>query len=427
MPGPLAHRPVAGLRTLDRPAGRGASVRTRELRDLLPKGGEARRATFLELFFDLVLVFALNRATTQAVGDFTDPGRLGVILSDAGKTLVLLLALWAIWHVTAWTTSRYDPRHEAIQFVVIVRLLATMVMGAAIPGAFSDRGLTFAAAYVIAQVSHPLVLAIMLRGSERQGLKLRMLITFSVTGIFWIAGGLVPPGWGRGTLWALALAIEFGAARYGWPVPGLGRSPTWKWDLSGEHLADRYQSFFLIALGESVLTTGIAYSDSSHSAGHTTAFAAALATTVLIWRIYFYRAGQILPEAVRKSKQPARFGRSTADSHMIMLAGIVATSIGCELTINHPYGEVPPPWLALVLGGPALFMVGRSRLEYEVFCRVSPSRIAALVALVALFPLLMLTRPLAGLVATALVLAAAAVADWRRARGTPPEPAKPGK
>ncbi|WP_406081731.1 low temperature requirement protein A [Micromonospora sp. NBC_00858] len=392
------------------------------------KGEETHRATFLELFFDLVLVFALNRITTRAVGDFAaDPGTLGVIFSDVGKTLVLLLALWAIWHVTAWTTSRYNPRHEAIQLVVIVRLLAAMVMGVAIPGAFTHRGLAFAAAYVTAQVFHPLVLAIMLRGSERQNLKLRMLITFSATGILWIVGALVPPGWGRGALWALALGIEFGAARFGWPVPGLGRSPLWKWEIQGEHLAERYQSFFLIALGESVLVIGLTYSDNSFSAGRTIAFAAALATTVLIWRIYFYRAGQVLPEAVSKSKQPARLGRSTADSHMIMLAGIVTTSIGYELTIDHPYGEVPPPWLAVVLGGPALFMVGRSRLEYEVFGRVSRARIVVLVVLVALFPLLMPTRPLVGLVAAALVLGGAAVADWRRARGAPPEPAKPGK
>ncbi|MGR6319083.1 low temperature requirement protein A [Micromonospora soli] len=400
----------------------------RDVTHLVNKGEATHRATFLELFFDLVFVFAFNRITARAVGEFaTDPGKRGVILSDVGKTVVLLLALWSIWHVTAWTTSRYDPRNETIQLVVIVRLIAAMVMGVAITGAFSDRGLAFAAAYVTAQVLHPLVLAIMLRGSERKNLKLRMLITFSITGILWIVGALVPPGWGRGVLWALALSIEFGSARLGWPVPGLGRSPTWKWDLSGEHLADRYQSFFLIALGETVLVAGLTYSGERVSAGRTIAFAAALATTVLFWRIYFYRAGQILPEAVSKAKQPAIFGRSTADSHMIMLAGIVATSIGYELTIDHPYGEVPPPWLAVVLGGPALFMIGRSRLEHEVFDRVSPARIVVLVVLVALFPVLMPTRPLVGLVAATLVLAGAAIADWRRARGAPPEPAKPGK
>ncbi|MET8833028.1 low temperature requirement protein A [Micromonospora sp. NPDC004540] len=147
---------------------------------------------------------------------------------------------------------------------------------------------------------------------------------------------------------------------------------------------------------------------------------------MLFWRIYFYRAGQILPEAVSRTQRPAIFGRSTADSHMIMLAGIVATSIGYELTIEHPYGEVPPPWLAVVLGGPALFMIGRSRLEHEVFGRISTARIVVLVVLVALFPVLMPTSPLVGLVAATLVLAGAAIADCRRARGAPPEPAKPG-
>ena len=77
--------------------------------------------------------------------------------------------------------------------------------------------------------------------------------------MLWLAGAFCrpPPGW---VCWALALLIEYLAARFGWPVPGLGRSTASRWDVAGEHLAERYQQFFLVALGETILVGGLAYS-----------------------------------------------------------------------------------------------------------------------------------------------------------------------
>jgi low temperature requirement protein LtrA len=301
-------------------------------------------------------------------------------------------------------------------------------MGVSVTRAFSIRGGAFVAGYVTATVAGPLLLVIALRRYKRQRrLEIRMLITYIVTAVLWIAGAvLVHKGWIRATLWVLALGTEYAAARTGWPVPGLGRSTTKKLDIAGGHLAERYQQFFLIALGEMILIAGAAYAGGTFGAGHTAAFAVALATSVLTWRIYFQRAGQILPEAVSMSHYPAMMGRSTADSHLIMLAGVVTTAIGYQLVIDTPYGRHSHiAWIAVILGGPALFTVGRARFEYEVFARVSPSRIVVLVVLVALAPALLHLPPLVALAAAAAVLAAAAVADAWRAWGRPPEAPSP--
>lgn len=392
---------------------------------LLAQGESRRRATFLELFFDVVFVFALTRVSARAADALAGPGFITprVVLVGVAKAMFLLLALWTIWQFTAWTTSRYDPCHSSVQLVIVIALVASTVMGVAIPHAFSDHGLAFAVAYVVAQVSRPVVLALILRG-ELQALKLRMLITFSVTGVAWIAGALVEHGW-RGALWALALGAETAVARAGWPVPGLGRSPLTRLDIAGEHLAERYQQFFFVALGEAVLVTGLVYSDSGFGAGQTIAFSAALATALLIWRIYFYRAGQILPEAVAKSRNPGWMGQSTADSHLTMLAGIVTCAVGFELVITRPFGHSPVPWIGAILGGPALFTIGRARFEYEVFSRVSPSRIIVLVVLVALFPIMIHLPPLAALIAATLVLGAMAVGNLRASWKRPAEPPSP--
>ncbi|WP_244253255.1 low temperature requirement protein A [Micromonospora antibiotica] len=89
---------------------------------------------------------------------------------------MLLLAIWTIWQGVAWTTSRYDPHHGWLQLVVIVALTGSMVMGVAIPRAFTSAGLTFAVAYVVTQVFRPGLLLVALGNHEYRRLKLRMLL-----------------------------------------------------------------------------------------------------------------------------------------------------------------------------------------------------------------------------------------------------------
>lgn len=394
---------------------------------LLLGHGTRRQATFLELFYDVVFVFAFTRISTRSAEVLTGPYRdmPSVVAMGLGKALLLLLTLWAVWHLTAWTTSQYDPYHHRVQLVVLSSLVASLVMGVAISRAFGERRLALACAYVLAHVSRSLILAISLRGEpERRRHELRMLITFSLTGALWITGAVLPLDW-RLPMWLLALATEWITARAGFPIPGLGRSPAAKLRMEGEHLAERYQQFLLIALGEAILVTGRVYAEGTIGTSETAAFAIAVATTVLIWRIYFHRAGQVLPEAITKSTSPARMGWSTTDSHLIMLAGIVTTAVGYHLAIEHPHGDTHATWIAVILGGPALFTIGRARFEHEVFSRVSPSRIIVLLTLTALFPAMIHLPPLASAAAAAVVLAAAAIADARRAWGRPPEHPKP--
>ncbi|MEV6811908.1 low temperature requirement protein A [Micromonospora sp. NPDC051296] len=395
---------------------------------LLHKGEATRRASFLELFFDLVFVFALTRVVARAVEDLTGRAAIHqpeVVFAGATKTLFLVLALWSVWHGSAWTTSRYDPYQPIVQSTVLIALVASMVMGVAIPRAFSVNAVAFVAGYLIAQLSRSLLLAIALRGHEQQRLELRIFITYSATAVLWVLGLLFAWSGARLLFWLPALAIEYLANRFGWPVPGLGRSAPHTWSIAGEHLAERYQQFFLVALGEAVLVTGLTYATGNRNPAPTVAFAVTLAVSVLIWRIYFYRAGQIFAEAVRQSRRPAHIGTSAADSHLLIITGVITTAIGFELVIAQPTGFTPFAWLAVILGGPALYMVGRSRFEYEVFNRVSPSRIVAIGLLLALIPALLRAPPLAVLSGAAVVLTGVALVDARRARGKPPEPPAP--
>jgi low temperature requirement protein LtrA len=139
-----------------------------------------------------------------------------------------------------------------------------------------------------------------------------------------------------------------------------------------------------------------------------------------------HRAGQVLPDAVVASRHPAWVGRSAADSHLVMVTGVITTAVGYGVAIAKPIEHAPAAWTAVILGGPAVYLVGRSRLEYEVFSRVSLFRPVALGVLALLLPALLRAAPLITLTAAGAVLAGVASTDAWRARGKPSEgPAPP--
>ena len=374
------------------------------------------RATFLDLFLDLVFVFALFRLSQGLLAHLSVRG--------AFQTLVLLLAVWWVWTMTAAISERFDPARPAIQLLVIGSMAASFVLAAAVPDAFGARGLVFAGAYVAVQVGRSTALVALGRGGARQRPDVRLLFWFGVSAMPWIAGAVVH-GWAREVLWPLAVAVDYTASGLGWPTPGLGRARGAEFGLSGEFVAERQRQFFIIALGELITVTGLAFTTNGFEADGSAAAGVAFATTVLLWRIYIYRAGEVLGEAVAAAPDPLRVGVSSGNAHVVMVAGIVAISVGDDLVIRHPFEHTQPAWIAVILGGPALFLAGRAILEYAVFSRVSADRAIGIVALAAISPAMIRTPPLVVALAATVVLAGVAVADAARARRRPAEPPSP--
>jgi low temperature requirement protein LtrA len=169
------------------------------------------------------------------------------------------------------------------------------------------------------------------------------------------------------------VAVDYTALGLRWPTPGLGRARAAELVISGEYLAERHRQFFIIALGELILLTGLTATSSGSGAGHVAAVVVAFASTVLLWRVYIFRAGEVLGAAVTAAPDPLRFAISAVYAHPVMVAGLVMISVGDELAITYPAGHIQPAWIAVILGGPALFLTGRAILVYAVFSRVSPT------------------------------------------------------
>jgi low temperature requirement protein LtrA len=357
---------------------------------------------FLELFFDLVFVFALFQLSHSLREHLTWRGAL--------HTLLLLLALWWVWNATSGATDRFDPRHTAIQWLVLACMFGCFVMAAAVPEAFSTRGLVFAGTYLAVQVGRALILAVVTRAGRQHRPALRLLFWLSVSAVPWIAGAAVH-GWAREALWGLAVAVDYTAAALRFPTPRLGRASWAEFALAGEYLAERHRQFFIIALGELILTSGLAFSGAGLTAEHAAPAVVAFATTALLGRVYIHRAGGVLGTAITAAPDPYRVTVLATFAQPIVLAAIVPISVGDEVIIQHPLDHTEPAWIAAILGGAAVFLAGRAVYEYAVYARVSRARLIGVGVLAAASPAMTPAPPLLVALTATAVLAGVALYD----------------
>ncbi|MEU1686786.1 low temperature requirement protein A [Micromonospora sp. NPDC005707] len=377
-----------------------------------------RRVTLLELFFDLVYVVALSLISRGLIHELN--------WERAFQSLIMLMAMWWTWAITTLVTDMYDPQRGQIKLLIIAVMFGALLMTTAIPEAFSGRGLVFAGTYVAIHLGRGLFLMpTVRRHRQTQRRAARIFVWFAISAIPWLVGATMS-GFTREILWALALGIDYLGFRLAYPVPGLGMVPDAQRNVTAEHLSERYQQFFIIALGDAILVAGTVFSTHHSEAENIGAFAIAFATTLLLWRIYVHKSGELLPHAIAMAKQPSKFLNSAPYTHLLMVAGVVTSAAGFDLVLLEPTGQTPPAWLAVILGGPALFLAGRAAFEYEVFSRVSWSRPGGVLALLTISPGLLFLAPVYAALGAMLVLVGVAVADHLRSRGRPPEsPAPP--
>ncbi|WP_422770990.1 low temperature requirement protein A [Plantactinospora sp. WMMC1484] len=351
---------------------------------LLRRRAHSRQASFLELFFDLAFIVSFALLSARLVEHLT--------WRNAGQTAILLAAIWWIWIATAWSTDWYDPNQPLIRGLVLGVMVAGLLMSAAIPHAYGSFGLVFAGTYALIHLGRAALLLPALRGHPIQRRSAVVAIWFGLSAIPWIVGGILT-GPMRVVFWVVAILIDYAVASQGWPVPWLGRVSPAQIRVVGEHLSERYRQIFIVALGEVILVSGLTYTREGLGVLRMLAFVVVFFNAVLMLWMYFVPVSGWLGGAIERN-QP-RGGVYAAYCHAIMIAGVVLTAVGAEIMIMHPVGEARTSWSLAIVGGAALFLVGRILMGLLVYAHPVWRSGGAVVLILASTPGLVRLPPLA--------------------------------
>jgi low temperature requirement protein LtrA len=350
-----------------------------------------QRVTPLELFFDLVFVFAITQVTGFLSHSPTWSGLL--------RGLLLLGALWWAWAAYAWLTNTLDPEEGAVRLAVFAAIAAMLIVSLAVPGAFGRDGVRFGVGYFVVRALHLVLYAIAGRG-DRDLFRavLRIIPTATLAPALLVIAGFLD-GSGQLALWGAALAIDYLGAM-------VGRMRGWR--ISPAHFVERFGLIIIIALGESIVAIGVGAAGLPLDAGVMAAALLGITVVACLWWSYFdwviFVAQAALAEATGASR--AALARDAYSYlHLPMVAGIVLFAFGLETTlhdVNDPLLIVPALGLC---GGIALYMLAHVALRLRIGAGFGRGRPVASVLLLGLLPV---ARVVPALTALGLVAAVCA-------------------
>jgi low temperature requirement protein LtrA len=317
------------------------------------------RVTYVELFFDLVFVFAVTQISHTLLAHFTLLGALQVTL--------LFLAVWWVWVFTSWITNWLNPEKAPVRLLLFAMMLGGLVLSTSIPAAFEARGLWFAIAYAAMQIGKTIFLWVSTPPSRPRTRMnaVRIAAWLSMSAIFWIAGGVME-GQSRLVLWAIALVIEYISPAVRFWIPRYGASSVADWMIEGGHMAERCALFIIIALGESIVVIGATFAELTWTTENILAFVSAFVGSLAMWWIYFHIGAEAGSEQLSKSSEPGRLARlAYTYLHMPIVAGIIVSAVADELVLKHPGGHSDLKTVISAIGGPLLFLFGTMLFKHS--------------------------------------------------------------
>jgi low temperature requirement protein LtrA len=301
-------------------------------------------------------------------------------------------------------------------------------MAVAIPQAFGDRGLLFAAAYVAIQVGRHtfLTFACARPGTIERTRAGEILTWFAAAGVAWLAGGLAHGG-ARTALWLVALAIDYAGPVFLYRVPGRPRLDHLVWQVDSGHFAERFQLFVIIALGESIVIIGATATGLDLGLARLVTLGLAFLATAAMWWLYFDYVATIAERRLELSDRRTLLARDAYTYlHVLIVAGVIVAAVGDDLAIAHPTGTLKAAEVVAIVAGPAIYLLAHAAFRLRMAGSVSVKRLtgAAACALAGAAGAFAPAMVLLGLVVVILaaVIAAERAAGLRRAARGEPSP-----
>jgi low temperature requirement protein LtrA len=344
------------------------------------QGTQQAAVTPLELFFDLVFVFALTQVTAYMAHE---PSWHGLL-----RGVLIVVLLWWAWTGYAWLANVVSAEQSQIKVVMLVSMVAMFLMALCIPEAFHDSP---------GGLSGPVVLAFCylilfwLVSEADPGLR-RQVLRFTPAVIGGTSLLLVAAqfhGWVQTALWAGALAVDYigtalGGAS-GWRVPAPG------------HFAERHGLIIIVALGESIVAIGVGVAERPIASAIILASVLGLALASAMWWAYFDVSAlqgehALSTEPIETRPRLARNAFSYA--HLPLVISIVLVALGLKKVLedvadteNHTLADpLHGPALAALLGGVVLYLLAHVLFKWLTVHLLSVVRLTAAAVLLAALP-----------------------------------------
>jgi low temperature requirement protein LtrA len=350
---------------------------------------EDRRATWLELFFDLVFVAAVGQLANSLSAQPT-PERFF-------EFVAVFVPVWWAWTGFTFYANRFDTDDLLYRLLTLLGMFAVAVLATTVPSVFEGATIGFPLAYVAVRL---VLLVLYWRASrhvpEVRALARIFLVAFGAAVVIWLVSLAVAKPWNY-VIWACALTIEL-----------LTPIPAWRQirdaPIHPRHIPERFGLLTLIVLGESVLGVVLGVSQVRWVAGSGTAAALGFVAAASVWWIYF----DFLDET-RIGARGIVSGLTFMYMHFFIVAGLAALGAGVKMAIlagggDHHYDDTA--WV--LSAGLAMTMFGLAVIELVTSARLFDEdfwlRLGTAVFALALIPLDLSPVTVVVLLALALVL-----------------------
>ena len=321
------------------------------------------RVSTLELFFDLVFVFAITQLT----------GILSHRASVVGGVQVLLVfgALWWMYGGYVWLSNARTPVRTPERLLMLVGMAGFLIIGLAIPHAFGQDGVALGIGYLIVVVIHAWLY-------QRVNRNIARVAPFNLAAALMIIGAGVVGGWAAYLLWAAALAVE--------QLSPLFTRVRGRFDIAPSHFVERHGALVIVVFGESVVDIGLGAA--GHAVTVSLALSAVLGLTLVasLWWAYFGVGDDERAEramlAADPAARPALALAAYFFAYIPLLLGVVALSSGVKQAIVNTGRTLPAGPCVAVGCGVALFLAGSAAFRHAL--RIGPRSYRLAAAAVAL-------------------------------------------
>lgn len=304
---------------------------------------EDQRVTFIELFFDLVFVYAVTQVVALLHDELTWP--------TVGRAVLVFWLVWWAWTQFTWALNSADTTHPAVEASVLVATAVAFLMAVVVPDAFGDAGGWFAAAYIAVRALGLAVYGRVAWDDPAKRAAVRRFALASVTGLVAVAAGGVASGNARLWWWGAAILLDLFAAAIGATAEG--------WDIRPDHFGERHGLFVIIALGESLIVAAAGLTGVERTAEVVAVGIFAVAATCSLWWTYFIRAKPALDRALGRlaGAQRSTLARDAYSfGHFLVVFGIVLFAVAIEDAVEHVDASMSTGAVAALTGGLVLFL-----------------------------------------------------------------------